>query len=103
MKTYSMTKAEQSELLHYQMMYEDYTKMSMVWKNEAGFVIQSVLKRCGEDPDKLVEDKRKLNVDFEKGIIEVTEPITVEVDEKEETSSIVMPNGDPAQPVTSIT
>jgi len=94
-KTYSMSKEEAAALAHYESEHRNNTMVASFWKGMAGQVMSDVLRRVGEDPDKMLADGRKLNIDFDRSVVEITdaEPKT---GEKLETP-IVMPNGDPAQ------
>jgi hypothetical protein len=73
MKTYSMTKDESNAINHTQILALDHAEMSKMWENKAGLIIASILKRVGEEPDKVVADNKKINIDFEKGIIEISD------------------------------
>jgi hypothetical protein len=94
MKTYSMTKAEHKDLEHAQMLHVDYQKMSMMWRNEAGFIVESIFKRVGEDPEKLMKEGKRFNVDFDKGVIEVLDKPIEPAKPAEPVAPIVMTNGD---------
>lgn len=89
-----MTKVELKDLEHAQTSQVDAQKIAYLWRNEAGAIVESILKRCGEDTEKIVKEGRRLNIDFERGVVEVSDPVA---QPKKEETPIVMPNGDPVK------
>lgn len=66
-----MSAEEKQALAHFETQHQDYQDIANMWKSRSGLVIAAILKRSGEDTEKIVEEGRKINIDYDKGNITV--------------------------------